>query len=106
METKELTKVDVLALLARRLRAELGEDLVQLIVLREDPCEPETLRFPITLVAVLRDERRADEVTATVVDVNVETDSAYPAFAYTLLKAAYDQGSSLKAQVARRGVAL
>lgn len=106
METKELTKADMLALLAGRLRAGLGKDLVQLLVLREDPAEPETMRFPITLVAVLHNRRRADEVTDIVVDVNLETDCAYPAFAYAVSEAEYERGSSLKAQVMRQGVTL
>ena len=106
MQITEFTKIDVIALLDRRLRSRLGKQLVELLILREDPVEPETMRFPVTLVAVLTSNDFADQVTEIISDVNLESDFVFPAFAYVITSQEYTESRSLKARIAKKGVRL
>lgn len=90
-----LTRVDLFALLARRLRGRIGE--VRIFALHQDPYEPETMGGPV--VVVVSDD--ADAVREVTADLAVELEEAAEVpFVYTLASDALS-GDSVKARAVR-----
>lgn len=111
IDAREITKADVLALLAGRIRAAYGGRLAGLYAIKDDPHEPTGDPAAIFLVAVLHEPFSffdETETTSTLADqINREMEGAFVATVYPVSAADFDEGDGGPARVAaREGVRL